>query len=78
VGDIAREYYRPKHEEQQWRSERDPIRLYSEWLIEQQLSDRASLERIEADLVRELDAAVEFAVNAPYPDIDKVDDDIYA
>src|SRR5579871_1059084 len=33
VGDINREYYRSKQEEQQWKTERDPIRNFSDWLI---------------------------------------------
>src|ERR1700688_4631342 len=30
VGDISREYYRPKKEEQQWSSERDPIKILAD------------------------------------------------
>src|ERR1700678_782944 len=32
VGDINREYYRSKKEEQQWLGENDPIRNFSDWL----------------------------------------------
>ena len=35
VGDIARAYYRPKAEEQEWVTERDPITLHGEWLMAQ-------------------------------------------
>jgi pyruvate dehydrogenase E1 component alpha subunit len=78
VGDIARAYYRPKAEEQEWVTERDPITLHGEWLMANGVADRATLDRIQEDLIREMDAAVEFAVNAPYPDSGKVDQDIYA
>jgi pyruvate dehydrogenase E1 component alpha subunit len=78
VGDVAREYYRSKAEEQRWTSERDPLKLFSEWLLGETLVDRAGLDRIEQELVTEMDAAVEFAVNAPYPDPNKVDQDVYA
>ncbi len=37
VGDINREYYRSKQEEQHWKTERDPIKLLANWLIEQGL-----------------------------------------
>ncbi len=30
VGDINREYYRSKQEEQHWKTERDPIKLHGE------------------------------------------------
>ncbi len=36
VGDIARAYYRPKTEEQEWVTERDPITLHGEWLMDEQ------------------------------------------
>ncbi len=78
VGDIAREYYRPKQEEQRWMSERDPIALHAEWLMAEGLADRSTLDRVESELAAEMDAAVEFAVKAPYPNPDKVGEDVYA
>jgi TPP-dependent pyruvate/acetoin dehydrogenase alpha subunit len=78
VGDIAREYYRSKQEEQRWVSERDPIMLFSDWLVQQKVADRATLDRIDQELTTEMDAAAEFAVAAPYPDPSEVDQDIYA
>jgi pyruvate dehydrogenase E1 component alpha subunit len=68
VGDIARAYYRPKTEEQEWVTERDPITLHGEWLMANGVADRAALDAIQAELITEMDAAVEFAINSPYPD----------
>jgi pyruvate dehydrogenase E1 component alpha subunit len=78
VGDIARAYYRPKAEEQEWVSNKDPITLHGQWLMENRLADRAALDAIQEKLVKEMDAAVEFAVNAPYPDPSRVTEDVYA
>ena len=78
VGDVAREYYRSKQEEQRWMTERDPIALHSQWLLAEGLVDETTLERIRHDLTVEMDAAVEFAVNAPYPDPSRVEEDVYA
>jgi len=78
VGDIARAYYRPKAEEQEWVTERDPITLHGTWLMENGLADRAALDAIQEKLVVEMDAAVDFAVNAPYPDPSRVTEDVYA
>jgi pyruvate dehydrogenase E1 component alpha subunit len=78
VGDIARTYYRTKQEEQQWVQERDPIKILSTALLEQGLAKQASLDLIKSDLEKEMDAAVQFAVDAPYPGLDEVDQDIYA
>jgi TPP-dependent pyruvate/acetoin dehydrogenase alpha subunit len=78
VGDLARAYYRPKAEEQQWVSDRDPIKLLNDWLLKERLADAAALEKIGTDLTGEMDAAVEFAVSSPYPHPDEVTQDIYA
>jgi len=78
VGDIARAYYRPKAEEQEWVTERDPITLHGTWLMENGVATRAELDAIQEKLVVEMDAAVDFAVNSPYPDPSKVTEDVYA
>ena len=78
VGDIAREYYRPKQEEQRWMSESDPVALHAAWLAAEGLADTAALDRIHSEVAAEMDTAVEFAQNAPYPDPARVDEDVYA
>ena len=78
VGDIARAYYRPKAEEQEWVSQKDPIALHGQWLMDNNVADRAALDAIQDKLVKQMDAAVEFAVNASYPDPSRVTEDIYA
>jgi TPP-dependent pyruvate/acetoin dehydrogenase alpha subunit len=78
VGDIARDYYRSKQEEQRWMSERDPVAICTGWLLSAGLADKGALERIQSEVATEMDAAVEFAKNAPYPDAARVDEDIYA
>jgi pyruvate dehydrogenase E1 component alpha subunit len=78
VGDVSREYYRSKQEEQQWKTERDPIRILGDWLIEQKFADRAALDQMQAEVKKEIDAGVQFALAAPYPAADKVDQDVYA
>jgi len=78
VGDINREYYRSKQEEQTWKTERDPIANFGKWLIEENLADEAALAQIQAELESEMKKAVEFAVAAPYPTVDEVDEDVYA
>jgi len=78
VGDIAREYYRSKEEEQKWKTERDPIKNFQEWLSVGKLADASAFERIQSEVRAEMKAAVEFAIAAPYPSIDEVDQDVYA
>jgi pyruvate dehydrogenase E1 component alpha subunit len=78
VGDINREYYRSKQEEQKWKTERDPITNFGKWLMEQKLADAEALDRMQAEFESEMKKAVDFAVATPYPTVDEVDEDVYA
>jgi TPP-dependent pyruvate/acetoin dehydrogenase alpha subunit len=78
VGDINREYYRSKAEEQKWKTERDPIQNLVNWMTMNKFAEKAQLEQIERELVVEMDTAVEFAVKAPYPNPDQVERHVYA
>ena len=78
VGDIARDYYRSKQEEQRWMSERDPIALHGQWLLAEGVADETALDEIKTGLAAEMEAAVEFAMSSPYPDPSRVDEDLYA
>jgi pyruvate dehydrogenase E1 component alpha subunit len=78
VGDINREYYRSKKEEQEWLRDSDPIKNYSEWLKAEKHADAATLSAIESELKSEMDKAMQLAIAAPYPNIDQVNQDVYA
>src|SRR5271157_6183217 len=78
VGDISREYYRSKQEEQTWKTERDPIKLHANWLLAEGYADTPALDQIAAEARTEMEAAVKFAVAAPYPSVDQVEQDVYA
>src|SRR5271170_2270462 len=78
VGDINREYYRSKQEEQTWKTERDPIANFGRWLVQQKFADAASLVQIQAELEIEMKQAVDFAIAAPYPMVHEVHEDVYA
>jgi TPP-dependent pyruvate/acetoin dehydrogenase alpha subunit len=78
VGDINREYYRSKQEEQTWKTERDPILNFGKWLIEQKLADQAALDGMQREIELQMKKAVEFAIAAPYPAADEVEQDVYA
>ncbi|MCB0113110.1 MAG: hypothetical protein KDD84_03450, partial [Caldilineaceae bacterium] len=77
VGDISRDYYRSREEEESWR-QRDPIHLLGDWLTENGLSETSVLERIDADVRSEVERAVDFALNAVYPDASEVTRHVYA
>ena len=78
VGDINREYYRSKEEEKHWKTDRDPIKLLADWLIQQKLADSAKFDLIHSHVESEMKKAVEFALASPYPNVDEVGQDVYA
>jgi acetoin:2,6-dichlorophenolindophenol oxidoreductase subunit alpha len=78
VGDINREYYRSKKEEQEWKTTRDPIKNLADWLLDQKLTDAATLDNIQSEVRAEMKAAVEFALAAPYPSPEETGEDVYA
>jgi len=78
VGDINREYYRSKQEEQEWKTGRDPIENLAKTLIAEKLTDAATLEGIQSKVRSEMKAAVDFALTAPYPTVDEAEQHVYA
>lgn len=78
VGDVNREYYRSKEEEARWRTERDPMQLLADWMVEQGLAEKEIFRQIEDGVRNEVTAAVDFALNAPYPAVEEVDQHVYA
>jgi pyruvate dehydrogenase E1 component alpha subunit len=78
VGDIQRGYYRSKEEEEQWKTERDPLKLLGDWLIEQGIAESGTFEQIEQQVQAEIEEGEHFALNAAYPDPSEVEQDVYA
>jgi acetoin:2,6-dichlorophenolindophenol oxidoreductase subunit alpha len=78
VGDVNREYYRSKDEETYWRTERDPLKLLAEWMTNTGLAETEIFGQIEQNIEAEVQAAVDFAVNAPFPPTNEVDSHVYA
>ncbi len=78
VGDINREYYRSKEEEKEWKSNRDPIKNFGQWLIEQNLMTQEELNATADAIEKEAQEAVDYALNAPYPDSTEVSIHIFA
>jgi acetoin:2,6-dichlorophenolindophenol oxidoreductase subunit alpha len=78
VGDINRDYYRSKEEEQHWKNNCDPIRRLASWLIEERFADSAGLDKIQSEIRSEIQKAVEFALAAPFPKPEETEQDVYA
>lgn len=78
VGDISRAYYRSKDEEREWKTERDPIQRLGSWLLEQGQASQNLLDQIQKEVKEEIETAVKFGLDAPYPDASEVQEDVYA
>src|SRR3989442_8561340 len=78
VGDINREYYRSKQEEQEWKTKRDAIQNFAAWMTGQKFTEAAKLGEIQKEVRAEMKAAVELAIGAPYPSPEEADQDVYA
>ncbi len=70
------EQYRSKDEVAQWR-ERDPIPAFAHRLIDAGVIDDAERQRVDADAIARVDAAVAFAEASPFPAPESLYDDVY-
>src|SRR6058998_3194074 len=77
VGDVNREY-RTREEEKEWMTKHDPLQTLAGRLERQGLADAGVFERILTDVKAEIDGGVQFALSAPYPEPNEVDQDVYA
>lgn len=78
VGDINPYYYRSKEEEMEWKTNRDPLKLLSEWLMTKFEYKSDVFTDIETKVSGEILSGVEFALNAPFPEISEVNKHVYA
>ena len=78
VGDINPYYYRSKEEELEWKTNRDPLKNLAGWLMTKFEYKADVFTEIETKVNREILAGVEFALNAPFPDISEVNKHVYA
>ncbi len=69
--------YRTQEEVEEWK-ERDPIKRYNEWLLENEEAGPETLAEIEAEVRATVADAEEFARNSPWPEPDTVSDHIFS
>jgi pyruvate dehydrogenase E1 component alpha subunit len=70
------EQYRTKEEVASWR-ERDPLPAFAELLVREGVIEESDRERIDAQAIARVDAAVEFAEASPFPAPESLYDDVY-
>jgi len=68
--------YRDEEEVREWQ-DKDPIPLFEKQMIEMGVLDEKSVREIEESIRKELDEAVRFAQESPYPETDELYTDVY-
>jgi pyruvate dehydrogenase E1 component alpha subunit len=69
--------YRTKEEIAAWK-EKDPIKKFKKYLIENKLFSEQEIEKLEAQAKGDIETAVKFAEESEYPSLDTIMDDVYA
>lgn len=69
------ELYRDKDEVEEWK-QRDPLKLFGDWILAAGLAHEADLSAIEDAIVAELTAAVDFAEAAPWEPVEDLTRDV--
>ena len=69
--------YRTKEEEKEWKL-RCPINTFQAKLLDEHVITKESIETMEKEIAREIDLAVKFADESPFPVAEDLESDIYA
>jgi TPP-dependent pyruvate/acetoin dehydrogenase alpha subunit len=69
--------YVPKQLWEEWGA-KDPISRLEHVMIEKHWADAADIDRMNGEITQEVDAAIEWADNSPYPDPSELLDGVYA
>jgi pyruvate dehydrogenase E1 component alpha subunit len=69
--------YRPKEEVEEW-LRKDPIRRFKQTLLQENILPEKEIQDIEIQVMHEIEQAVKFAVESPYPMPEEALDDVYA
>jgi TPP-dependent pyruvate/acetoin dehydrogenase alpha subunit len=69
--------YRVKEEVEAWKK-KDPVAAFEKQLMEKKLLNDAKKKQIADEITQEINEAVEFAEQSPYPDASELADHIWA
>jgi pyruvate dehydrogenase E1 component alpha subunit len=77
LGRIVRVPYREDDEVEQWK-QRDPITIHKQRLLEQGMATQEEIDAMEAEVQQQIEGAVTFARESPYPDPSELFSDMFA
>jgi TPP-dependent pyruvate/acetoin dehydrogenase alpha subunit len=69
--------YRTKEEEKFWK-DRDPLLVFSKYLKENEIATNEELKTVEEQAAKDIEEAVQFAIDSPYPEVEDVLEDLFA
>jgi len=72
------EVYRSQAEVAEQREKHDPIELFSKYLMDEKVLTAEQINVINAEIEREIEEAVTYALNSPEPSLDSLMENIYA
>ncbi|WP_321189664.1 thiamine pyrophosphate-dependent dehydrogenase E1 component subunit alpha [Siminovitchia sp. FSL H7-0308] len=70
--------YRTRDEEKEWKKQRDPISLFKERLIAENVLTEEEFNELDKKVQTQMDEAIEFAENSQDPSLETLTTDIYA
>ncbi|WP_188603462.1 thiamine pyrophosphate-dependent dehydrogenase E1 component subunit alpha [Vulcanisaeta souniana] len=70
--------YRSKDELEWWMNNKDPIKLFEKYLLERSMATREELDAVWKRVSNEVDEAVKFALDSPYPGPEELYEDVFA
>lgn len=68
--------YRTREEEKFWK-ERDPIKIFSNKMIDKGILTEEEVKSLEEDVEKEIEEATEYAINSPWPEPEELYTDLY-
>jgi acetoin:2,6-dichlorophenolindophenol oxidoreductase subunit alpha len=71
VGDPGKAY-RPAEEIEDWKTNRDPLKLFADRVTRDKLCTLEEIEAVDQEIQKEIDDAVEFAKATPFPNVSEV------
>ncbi len=77
LGRIVRDPYRPESEVEEWKK-RDPIDIHKARLLEQNIASQAEIDQLENEVKAQIEEAVTFARESPYPEPSDLFEDMFA
>jgi TPP-dependent pyruvate/acetoin dehydrogenase alpha subunit len=77
LGRIVRAAYRTEEEVEVWK-QRDPIKIHQQQLFAHSIATQAEMDQLDAQVMKAIEEALEFARQSPYPDPSELFEDMFA